>query len=221
MTRRILALLACAAAGCISADAVSKGYDFSRLRRVGVLEFDYGSFNRFGAEDIFIKHLLERGYEVIERSRFEALLQEQRLGASGAVDPETAKSIGRTLGVDALVLGQITAYQPERKSIVTVETRNTYVEPVFKPKQKKLPDGSVVEVQEQVGKNVRHEVSKIPQVFPIDAEVGMVVKLVDVETGEVVWVGSETSQGVNAPLAAESASSYLVKQLSKKWKPKG
>lgn len=221
MSRVLLALLfAAATSGCVTADAINRNYDLSRVRRIGVLAFDYGRHEPFGAEDIFAKHLLERGYQVVERARLEAILKEQRLNASGLLAPGTAKGLGRMLGVDALVLGQVTTFEPERKMVLMVDSHLSKSEPVFETKKEKQPDGSVVEVKTEIGKKVTHESKKMPLIVPVDAEVGLAVKLVDVESGEVVWVGSDTSQGVNGPLATESIAAYLVKRLAKKWLPR-
>lgn len=207
-------------AGCLVPDAVDRSYDQTRVRRIGVLSFDYGRHERFGAEDIFAKHLLSRGYQVVERARLEAVMREQNLSQTGLLSPGTAKGVGRVLGVDALLLGQVTAYEAERKTLVMVDSLATREEPVFEKVKEKQPDGKTLEVTRQIGKKVTEERRQIPFMLPVDAEVGLAVKLVDVETGEVVWVGTETSQGVNGPLAADWIASHLVKRLSKKWQPR-
>jgi len=48
-----------------------------------------------------------KGVTVIERTRMQALLDEMRLGASGAVDPATAPKAGRLLGAEKLVVGSM------------------------------------------------------------------------------------------------------------------
>jgi tetratricopeptide (TPR) repeat protein len=48
-----------------------------------------------------------KGISVIERTRMQALLDELRLGASGAVDPATAPKAGRLLGAEKLVVGSL------------------------------------------------------------------------------------------------------------------
>lgn len=218
--RAALSLLAPALlGGCLATDAVNRNYDLSKVQRIGVAAFDYGPHRTFGAEDIFEKHLLERGYQVIERARLEAVLREQKLSLTGALSPETAKRVGKVLGVDALLLGQVTAFEPERKELVMIESRSAREEPVFEKRRHRRKDGTFFEVNEVVGKKESVETKQIPFMMPIEAEVGLAVKIVDVETGELVWAGSDTSQGVSAPLAAEWIASRLVKSLSKKWKP--
>ncbi|MBI3297041.1 MAG: hypothetical protein HYZ75_02675 [Elusimicrobia bacterium] len=204
---------------CRTTDAVNKSYDLSKVKRIGVLAFDYGSYPRFGAEDIFAKHLLEKGYRLIERSRLEAVMGELKLGAAGVLSPDGAKAVGKVLGVDAVVMGQITAYEPERKTLVMVDSHTAHDEPIFKQFMERGPKGKMREVTRQVGVNTTRETKQIPFMMPVEAAVGLAVKLVDIESGEVVWAGSDTNEGVNGPLATEGIAARLVKGLAKKWKP--
>lgn len=218
-SRYLLPSLLLACGGCFTADAVNKNYDLKKVRRIGVLAFDYGRHESFGAEDIFVKHLLNRGYQLVERTRLEAVMREQQLSVTGALSPTTAKNLGQILGVDAVVIGHITTYEPQRKIVMMVDSHSVKQEPVFELKREKQPDGSTIERKEQIGTKTIQEDKKTPYVVPVDAEVGIAVKLVDVESGEVVWVGSDTSQGVNGSLATETIAAYLVKRLAKKWTP--
>ncbi len=202
-------------AGCMGSTALNRGYDRSKIKRIGVVRF--GESYELGVGDLFAKHLLKRGFSVVERVRLEAILKEQRFGVTGAVTPETAKEIGKLLGVDGLIMGQVTDYQPQRKKVVMTRTYDTYVEPVFEKVKKENEDGSDYWVQVQVTTQTRRTEQEVPVVFTIDAEVGIVAKLVDVETGEIVWIGSASSEGITPILAVESAVSHLVRKLKKEW----
>jgi curli biogenesis system outer membrane secretion channel CsgG len=90
--------------------------------RIAVLDFEYASTGQTwswwggiapsqGVSDLLTNKLVDGGaYTLIERSRIQAVLQEQNLGASGRVDASTAAQIGRILGADAVVMGSITRY---------------------------------------------------------------------------------------------------------------
>lgn len=54
---------------------------------------------------------MKLGFEVIERSSLDRVLGEQNLQMSGLTDPVTATKVGKILGVDAIVLGNVTASQ--------------------------------------------------------------------------------------------------------------
>ena len=79
---------------------------------VAVLYFDYGGKKaeleplREGLAQMLITDLAELGeIRVVERARLKALLEEQKLGASGKVDAASAARVGKLLGARALVLG--------------------------------------------------------------------------------------------------------------------
>lgn len=55
-------------------------------------------------------------FRVVERSNLEAVLNEQDLGASGRVRPDTAAQIGQLTGAEYIVLGTITAYDEQTRS---------------------------------------------------------------------------------------------------------
>lgn len=52
-------------------------------------------------------------YNIIEREQLEAVLNEQKLGQSGIVNPETAARIGEVLGVEYLITGKVTEFNIE------------------------------------------------------------------------------------------------------------
>ncbi|MGL5874785.1 MAG: CsgG/HfaB family protein [Xenococcaceae cyanobacterium] len=96
--------------------------------KVAVLDFDYSSVSdpsilsvlpggSKGVSDILVNKLVEGGsYSVIERSKLDAILQEQNLGASGRVDASTAAQIGRILGVEAVVIGSVTQFDLQQRN---------------------------------------------------------------------------------------------------------
>ena len=47
-------------------------------------------------------------FQVIDRESLQKVLEEQKLQTSGVVDPETAKKIGKVLGVEAIITGSLT-----------------------------------------------------------------------------------------------------------------
>ena len=88
----------------------------SPKKRVGVVEFvnksNYGE-DRLGkvAADILITELSKSGnFSVIERQRLEAVIEEQKLSNSGIVSERTAVSIGRILGLHAILIGSISNF---------------------------------------------------------------------------------------------------------------
>lgn len=59
-------------------------------------------------EEILTQKLLARGtFRLVERTRLDAIMKEQKFALTGAVDTETAVKLGKLLGAKLLVLGSI------------------------------------------------------------------------------------------------------------------
>ncbi|HVL66277.1 MAG TPA: FlgO family outer membrane protein [Vicinamibacterales bacterium] len=65
----------------------------------------------FLAEELVTNLFSSGGLQIVERSMLDKVMGELKLGGSGAIDPETAKHVGKLTGVDALVTGSITDLQ--------------------------------------------------------------------------------------------------------------
>ncbi|MEW5951093.1 MAG: CsgG/HfaB family protein [Elusimicrobiota bacterium] len=64
-----------------------------------------------GIADMMVTALAEsKKYTVIEREKLEKVMEEQKLGASGAVTPQTAAKIGRLLGANYIITGSVTEF---------------------------------------------------------------------------------------------------------------
>jgi curli biogenesis system outer membrane secretion channel CsgG len=93
--------------------------------RVAVMNFEnnstwawWGDNLGAAAADELATQLVQTGkYTVLERRELASILQEQNLGASGAVTGATAAKVGRLLGVQLILTGSITAFSIKRTSI--------------------------------------------------------------------------------------------------------
>ncbi len=177
--------------GCGPKVAFIEGYDFGRIERVGVIKFDSSQVNYFSSfdpgsavADEFVFQFINRGVRVVERSRLENILREQNLWDSGRLDPETVKEAGKLLGVDALVMGTVTRYVPDKKERIYV--------------------------RDSAGR-VREEI------FLVEAEVGVSARMVDVETGEIIWAGSHVHESFYIDTAIRQAVSALLNSLRGVW----
>ncbi|MCX5782752.1 MAG: hypothetical protein NT145_08690 [Elusimicrobia bacterium] len=200
--------------GCAVHSVISRTYNFSSVRRIGVLKVSSRQSPVKGVEDMFAQYLIKEGFTVVERSKLKEIMKENKIGAEGAINPEMTKQLGKLLGVDVLLIGEITSYTPEKETTTIAESENTFIEPVYSLVKKEV-DGKTIEVIEQTGTKIRKESNRTPITFTTSPQVSLIAKLVDVETAEVVWVGSITKQGSSPADAAESAVDYLVKNLGK------
>ena len=73
-----------------------------------------------GVADLIVDGLVEDGsFRVIERKRLDAILAEQNFSNSERADPSAASvaKIGKALGVKYLIVGSITKFGTEKKSM--------------------------------------------------------------------------------------------------------
>lgn len=64
-----------------------------------------------GIADMMVTALAEsKKYTLIEREKLEKVMEEQKLGASGAVTAQTAAKIGRLLGANYIITGSVTEF---------------------------------------------------------------------------------------------------------------
>lgn len=84
--------------------------------RVGVVNFQNRTPSRVlgigeSAADILGTILQKTGrFIVIPQQDMQSILSQQRMGATGAINPETAAKMGQIMGLNAIVTGSITAY---------------------------------------------------------------------------------------------------------------
>jgi curli biogenesis system outer membrane secretion channel CsgG len=93
-------------------------------RRVAVLDFGYGAVMNSvqaifgtnqdvgrGISDLLVNQLVNDGtYRVIERQALDKILKEQNFSNSDRADATSAAKIGRVLGVDTIITGDVTQF---------------------------------------------------------------------------------------------------------------
>ena len=93
-------------------------------RKVAILDFNYATVMSSvqavfgtnqdigkGISDLLVNQLVNDGtYRVIERNALDKILKEQNFSNSDRADANTAAKIGRVLGVDAIITGDITQF---------------------------------------------------------------------------------------------------------------
>ena len=96
-------------------------------KRVALMDFEFGTIQHWwsgnwdigkGIADMVVTNLVKDGtYSVIERKKLDAILQEQNFSNSDRANPTSAAKIGKVLGVGAIVVGSITQFGLEDKSV--------------------------------------------------------------------------------------------------------
>jgi curli biogenesis system outer membrane secretion channel CsgG len=224
------ARLACCLAGIISVSgcvtpniAIRQNFDFSKIRRVALVNFrDYPDQSDSGhvVAGAFEQALLKANYDVVERQQVDQILQEHTFSASGVVDPKTAKTLGKMLGVDALVMGSITDFSPAKSDMVLTDVEEERTQPVVVKKTKRRKQGEDwADVEQDVveGYRTRRTTRQVPQTYTIDAVVGVAVRMVSVETGQVLWAGSSSERGLSVEEAAQSLAWRILRAVKITW----
>ena len=156
------------------------------------------------AADLLTQSLVARGADVVERQQLSSVMQEQSLSSSGSFDPATAKKLGKLLGVDALFLGTVAESTPP--STYLVNSSN---------------DAIVNTVTKVSGNNVYSEGSVLglpnSQLLSTTANVSLVTRMVDVETGSIMWSAFMAYEGFDIPSAITGITSTFVRSLSPIW----
>lgn len=106
-----------------SADALPQVQLHGPKKRIGIVDFEDASSGGGGgyrrrdsdiatsAREVVTEMLVKSGhFVVVERDRIAQVLQEQKLGQTGAISSQAAAQAGKLLGLQALVVGKITDY---------------------------------------------------------------------------------------------------------------
>ena len=204
-------------AACAPKSYISKTYNFNNMKRIGVLPFNTPTPTFSGAENLFTKYLIKYGYTVVERAQLEQVLEEHDLTVN-YLSPNVTRQIGKILGVDVLLVGEITSYLPEQKTMLYRMSKNTSSTPVYNTQVTKEQDGKVKIHQTYGGQDFRQNREAIPTEYTIYAQVGVVAKMLDVNTAEVIWVGDDTQEGISGLDALDSSAKGIIKSFNKQVK---
>jgi TolB-like protein len=113
-----------------------------------------------------ITGLVETGrFDVIERRLLEKLLEEQKLGVTGAIDPNSAAQLGKILGVKIIVSGTVTSLEGNTEinaRLIAVDTASIIA-------AEKVRASSAARLNDLVNQIV----DKIVQAFPLEGYVVM------------------------------------------------
>ena len=197
-------LIAMGPAGCVGPQvAVNSHADFSRIHRVAVATF--GGPGGDVAADLLTQDLLQHGADVVERQRLDAILREQNLAADNMLDPATVKMMGKILGVDAIFVGTVANNTPSQSFLVSTG-RHGY-------------NGSTaISVN---GGMVYNEGSALgvpdSQVITSAAQASLISRMVDVETGSILWSGRMSYEGLDSQETMESITSAFAESLVPLW----
>ncbi len=182
--------------------AVNPRSDFSGIKRVAVLSFKGPKGDL--AADLMTQSLLEQGADVVERQHLDSVMREQSLSASSSFDPATAKQLGRLLGVDALFVGTVAESTPQSSYIVNQSENPHYTTITQVGGGTVYSEGTVMGMPNS-------------QLLSTTANVSLLSRMVDVQTGSIMWSASMNYEGFDIPSAMTSITDAFIRSLSPIW----
>ncbi|MHC4855642.1 MAG: CsgG/HfaB family protein [Planctomycetota bacterium] len=117
--RTLPVVMACAAMisllGCSTAESYyQKGYDFSQVDKVAVVDVIGpvgGEAAKNQIADFFVMELLKKGYQPIERSQVQILLNEQKFQASDITSRDSVARAGEILNVPVVLFVNVPKFK--------------------------------------------------------------------------------------------------------------
>lgn len=81
--------------------------------KIAVIEFsdldgNITNFGKYLSEELITRLFMTKKFEVVERQLLNKIMAEHTLSLTGLVDPDSAKELGKILGVDAICSGTVT-----------------------------------------------------------------------------------------------------------------
>ncbi len=164
-----------------------------KYRKIAILPF-WDAPNSHGTgrlmQGIATNVFLKARFDVIERGRIDAVLSEQALSLSGVLADENRIKIGRILNVNALVVGEVGQYESQRR-----KTDTTYFPLMLYGKTSYIP------IQGQQWEENYVSVS---------------LRIIDVETGKVVFAGAgQFEKGLTNP--PQQLAEILITEILSDW----
>lgn len=189
--------------GCASNIALNQTYDVSRVRKIALLNFsglekhpNIGIIVTNEFNFAFLKH----GFSIVERNYIDHVLAEQNLASTGAIEINEIKKLGTILGIDSIVIGFVERFKPEKSEEISYS-----LVPPPDPTIRKISSYSLGNSASavEVARAVRFDLASISVNF----------RMIDVETGEVIAVGSDSTEADTATLATKSLALKMAKNL--------
>ena len=169
---------------------VSPDYSAQQIKRVTVQGFSDapgqpGSGTMIA--DVFEKYLFNLHYEI--------------------VDPNHGLA-------DAVITGSISELTDTSEQTVLMDIPQEVTEPIYQDVVVQGRHG-LRTVAEQTGSQTTVTDQSVPETETLPARVGLSARMVGVKTGELLWSGSGSADGMDISAAAEAASSKVLEAVQK------
>lgn len=182
--------------------AINPRADFSTIKRVAVLPFN--GPNGEMAADLLTQSLVASGADVIERQKLNDVMKELSMSNSTSFDPTTAKQLGKLLGIDALFVGTVAESTPQASYLVSNSDSSHRTSVTQVPNTSLFSEGSVAGMPNS-------------QLLSTTASVSLISRMVDVQTGTILWSASMTYEGFDISSAMSGITDAFISSLTPIW----
>lgn len=183
--------------------------DMIGIKKVAVAEFRGERHSGSLAANILTSNLMATDhYDILEREKLEKVVDEHKLSMSGLVNEDDAKELGRFLGVDGLIFGEVSTYrvEPDERGIEKVTKK------VWTGEYERDKNGKIVMQKTLFGKKVKKKKYKevlVDEPYRIRrGSVTVNLRIVNVETGALVY-SRAISRSYNSGKVLDSSSRTL------------
>jgi len=190
--------------------------DFSKYKKLAVMPFSDAPGSPQSGEIVSAlvsQGFAQAGFTILERSRLQDILNEQKLSNTGLVEDDQAIKLGKLMGVNAIVVGITSQYSMSER-----HTDTTYFDQVLPGQTRVLYDqnGVAYGLETIPGPVIR---TVRPGEQWTESYVSISLRILDVETGQLLYSGSgQFDKGIKKPpqtLAAE-----ITRDLAMGWTAK-
>jgi curli biogenesis system outer membrane secretion channel CsgG len=211
----------------LTLDVPDNGFTIGKGTKIATMTFKQHEGSGAGAlvADSLILHLQRLGYNVIDREMIESVLKEQNIIAEGKTnlsDLEVSKRIGQLFHADYFVSGAITEYSAQSQNIalspsVSDEEKEKYIQKY----DEYMGIMRVNEIEPTVAPKTMQEweleyASKPKSSYISIARVGITLKIVDIKTSKIVWVGIAHTSDTRLQEGMKRIVEGMIKSFTKK-----
>ncbi len=82
-----------------------------KVSKIALMEFSHNDFFNDLTKNVYRSlsvYFIQKGFQVVERSQLDKVLEEQNISYSGLIDISTARKLGKLLGSEVALLGDVT-----------------------------------------------------------------------------------------------------------------
>ncbi len=127
-------------------------------------------------------------FDIIERDKINRVLEEQNMSMSGVMDEATAVEIGKILGVDAMIFGEVTQYDVPPDKEITEKVKKKKFTGKYRTVETKDKKGNTKKVKEKIYEDVWVDETH----YVRQGNIAVNFRVVSVKTGKLLAAYSDS-----------------------------